>query len=142
MDEKYVIDTSVALKWFLNDESDTDKADLIQEAFLKQEIDLIAPPHFSYEFADALDKASRSNRIPAQEARQAFRDFLQIAIPIQIQDNSELLKTWDLQLSIKGRYYDMAFLELALNSNCKVITADVNFQSLDPQNIQLLSSLP
>jgi predicted nucleic acid-binding protein len=51
----YVIDASVALKWFLTEE-ESNGADVLFEAFLKGRTDLLAPDVLLLEVANALWK--------------------------------------------------------------------------------------
>lgn len=129
--ERYVIDSSVALKWFLGDESDTDKADLIQERFLLGQVELIAPPHFKYEFGFGLRKAVKAVpvRISDLDADEAFHDFLALGIRIEQQDDPELQTTWNLQSRLNSKFYDTAYVTLAKRLGCTWLTADYAFPS-------------
>jgi predicted nucleic acid-binding protein len=142
--ETYVIDCSVAFKWFLGDEPDTDKADLIQERFLLGQVELIAPPHFRYEFGHGLRRAARRIRINATDADQAFTDFLALGIRIESQGDSELQATWDLQTRLNSNFYDTAYVALAKRLGCKWLTADDAFPASHSEvsaSISLLNSI-
>lgn len=144
MPDKYVIDCSVALKWFLGDEADTDKADIIQERFLSGEIELVAPPHFKYEFGAGLRRAARRARIADADAEQAFRDFLALGIPIEHQDDAELQRVWTLAVVINYWFYDSAYVILAKRLGCRWLTADTAFpvsHSAVSANVLVLNAL-
>ena len=58
----YVIDSSVAFKWFVN-ETDSDKALEVHDDFLAGTHDLLAPDVFPAEMGHALTRAERQGRI-------------------------------------------------------------------------------
>lgn len=134
----------MAFKWFLGDEPDTDKADLIQERFLLGDVILIAPPHFSYEFGYGLRRAANMARISTADADGAFRDFLALGIRTESQDNGELQDTWNLQNQLHSKFYDTAYVVLAKRLGCTWLTADYAFPSSHPDvsgNVTPLNSI-
>jgi predicted nucleic acid-binding protein len=72
---KYVLDSSVALKWLLK-ETDSDKALRIRDDFRRQVHDLIAPDVVPVEVAHSLTTAKRQGRITAAEGRSHFSAHL------------------------------------------------------------------
>jgi predicted nucleic acid-binding protein len=60
---KYVLDSSVALKWALP-EPDTAKAVRLRNEYRSRTYELIAPDFFPIEVAHALTRAERQRRIP------------------------------------------------------------------------------
>jgi len=71
----YVIDASVALKWFLTEE-DSQGADVLFEGFLRGRTELLAPDVLLLEVANALWKqVVLLKRLRSQEVVSIFRDF-------------------------------------------------------------------
>ena len=73
---RYVIDASVATKWLLRDEPNTDLADLLLEDSREGRIDLLAPTQLRFEVASAVRNAVRARRLTAADGRGAIADFL------------------------------------------------------------------
>lgn len=73
----YVLDASVALKWFLP-EDDSDRARTLLARFLAEQDHLIAPDLIVSEFGHGLRKNFLGNRLTADDARAALADFLAV----------------------------------------------------------------
>jgi predicted nucleic acid-binding protein len=155
MAERLVIDATVAGKWFLKDplETDTDLADEILIALLAGDIEFHAPRIITYEVPGLLTRAcltrppgTGSARLTKDRAIQCVREFF--ALPIQIVDTTELESEAALELAVgysKG-FYDMTYIRLAQQLDCRWCTADRKvLQALAPgfptERVLLLSSL-
>jgi predicted nucleic acid-binding protein len=72
----YVVDASVALKWFLPG-PDSAAADFLLEKFLNDEVELLAPDLMLVEAASALSKRAMVRKeLSANEATLIYRDLL------------------------------------------------------------------
>src|SRR5881396_1408099 len=82
--EAYVLDASVALKWFLRlpDEPNTSEAIQLLEDFQEGRVGLLAPTVIRYEVGHALMRAYRRERITFEQARQALTEFLDLGVPV------------------------------------------------------------
>jgi predicted nucleic acid-binding protein len=119
----YVIDASVALKWFLREE-DSEGADILFDAFLLDKIRLLAPDVLLLEVANALWKqAVLLQRLRTQEASAIFHDFL--TLPLNLQATNPLASD-ALELAIRLRHpvYDTLYCAHALAHDCEFVTAD------------------
>jgi len=72
---KYVIDSSVAFKWFVS-EANSDKALLVRADFLNLKCELHAPDVFSVEMAHAFTRAERQGRMTIQAGADSLVDLL------------------------------------------------------------------
>ena len=78
----YVVDASVAVKWFLP-EPYQDKAKKLLRDFVNQDVQLLAPDLIVLEVGSALWKRSMVTRdISAEQARDAYRYFLALGLPL------------------------------------------------------------
>lgn len=119
----YVIDASVALKWFLREE-ESQGADSIFHAFLANKIELLAPDILVLEVANTLWKhAILGNQLRPEEARSIFHDFL--TLPLNLQESTSLA-TQALKMAVELRHpiYDTLYCALAKENDCEFITAD------------------
>lgn len=142
MPNKYVLDCSVALKWFLDDEDLTEEAELILVGFLKGDIELVAPSHLPYEFGFSLQRAViKTGKISEQDAKSAFKNFLDLNIRIEHQDAAELHSTWILNTQLSENFYDTAYVTLAKQVGCEWLTADGEFPSNRPEVLGFVKHL-
>ncbi len=118
--ESFVVDTSVAIKWIV-DEEDSDKAELLQGA------DMVAPALFRIEAGNVLRTLVAKQVLANDRAIDLFL-FLQTA-PVTIIDADELLerRALDLALAFKHPIYDCVYLALAERMDRRLITADRRF---------------
>lgn len=136
MPERFVLDTSVAIKWFLRDarEMDTEKADRVLEELWEGRVELHAPRLLIYEFCHVLTRACREStaqgrlRLEPQRLHQAIADFFALPIHFDHVDHEkpEAAARGASELAVRFHkgYYDMVFLRLAQHLHCPWLTAD------------------
>ena len=131
MAEPMVIDSSVAAKWFLEDESDTDLAENLLLAILAGDIEGYIPRVALYEVCHLLTKAclrpSKTQpgyRITTDRAARCIREFLDL--PLQKPDvtDHECLAAFEMATKYSKGHADMAFLWRAMQLDCQWCTAD------------------
>lgn len=116
-----VIDTSVALKWVL-DEPGSDAAVALHDQ------DLIAPSLWLVEAANALWRSARIGQLTTGEAAERFSELLNApvaSLPIE----PHLGSAFDLATAIGHPVYDCLYLALAVHHQTYVVTADRRFAS-------------
>jgi predicted nucleic acid-binding protein len=118
-----VIDASVALRWFLPDEAEGEKALELLEGYLNGRVSLICPALLGYEVLNGLIMAGRKGRIPKEIIETAFEGFLQLGIIIKdpFPSYSKLIR-YCLQATLTA--YDASYLVLAEAEKIPLITAD------------------
>jgi len=133
--DQYVVDASVAAKWFLNDETAVQEATDYLVRFLGDEILLHAPILLRYEFGNILTRAQREDGRPIDherslEALEIFQDY-----PITYHDlgKQALLETLTLANQLRCSFQDSSYFWLARSLNCRLLTADTKFvQNIPP----------
>ena len=118
--ESFVVDTSVAIKWIV-DEKGSDKAELLQGA------DMVAPALFRIEASNVLRTLVAKQVLANERAIDLFL-FLQTA-PVTIIDADELLerRALELALALELPIYDCVYLALAERMDRRLVTADSRF---------------
>lgn len=110
--ERLVIDSSVAIKWRLRDETELAQADAVQDDFVAGQIALLVPTLFDYEIGNILKVAVTRNRLSAVDAVLALADFKAINI-----ERHEFLpfqgRAFSLALQYQRSVYDASYLALA-----------------------------
>jgi len=117
----WVLDTSVALKWFFDEEYS-------QEAmiYLENPSQLFAPNYMLIEFDNVVAKNVRIGDLdpgPARLMRDAIRQ-----LPIQYRDVFKLVNSaFEIALQTRRALYDCFFLALAEELDERLLTADRRF---------------
>jgi predicted nucleic acid-binding protein len=140
---KYVLDSSVAVKWGLR-EIDSDKADALREDFRQAVHEFVSPDIFTVEAAHALTRAERQGRILVGQARPLVLDILTTP-PAFFPFQPLMLRAIDISSKMRIGVYDCLYVALAEREHCEFITADVrlvsNLQATFPF-IVALASMP
>jgi predicted nucleic acid-binding protein len=117
-----VLDVSIAVKWFLQDEGDDVSPKLLERVAAET---AYVPALFRWEIQSALISAERSNRIDAEDvdaALEALRD-----LPILVESPGERVFS-GLEMHLARHYdltpYDAAYLALAANRRLPLATLD------------------
>ena len=117
----YVLDASVAVKWFV-DEQGSEKARVLRDRYVEGQLDLAAPDLLKYEVANAL----RSHPI-------ADFDRLSLAKALDAVENYQFLTTpsreaWSIAVELTYASdisaYDGIYIGLSKALKCPLITAD------------------
>ncbi len=119
---KYVLDSSVALKWVLA-EIDSGKATRLRDDYKNAVNDLISPDIFTPEVANGLASAERQRRIGPGEAAQFLRDILRTA-PLIHPTPPLLTRAIEISLFTRQSVYDCIYLALAEVQGCEMVSAD------------------
>jgi predicted nucleic acid-binding protein len=122
---KYVLDSSVALRWVLA-EVESAKAVRLRNEYGNGVHDLVAPDIFPSEIANGLVSAERQSRIRTGEAAIFLHDVLRTA-PVLYDPSSLLIRAMEIALSTKKAVYDCLYLALAEAEGCELVTADDQF---------------
>ncbi len=119
---KYVLDSSVALKWVLP-EVDSHKALRLRDEYNNGIHELLSPDIFTPEVANGLVSAERSNRIKTGESALFLFDVVRSA-PVIVQTQPLLVRAMEIAIMSKQAVYDCAYLALAEREGCEFVTAD------------------
>ncbi|MBI4507702.1 MAG: type II toxin-antitoxin system VapC family toxin, partial [Chloroflexi bacterium] len=108
---QFVVDASVATKWYLNDEEFADEALKVLLDFQEERITLIAPEHIRYEVPSAIRNAIRTDRIDPEKAWEQVRLFLQLRIPV-VRTSAVIELGLHASLEYGCSFYDGLYLAL------------------------------
>mgnify|MGYP001565775022 FL=1 len=123
MEDRIVIDASVALKWQFKDEHETEQAIQMLIDFINGKIELISPNLFAYEIANAVNIAVIKERMSEKEGLDAINDILSIGVSLF--DFASLVeRSFRIARIYKRSVYDCAYLSLAEKEGCIIYTAD------------------
>jgi predicted nucleic acid-binding protein len=115
-----VIDASIAVKWVVEEEGTS------QALMLRKRAKLIAPELLVAECANILWKKVQREELSREEALLAAR-LLQIAEIELLPTRSLLESATRIALDLDHPAYDCLYLALAVESECRFVTADERF---------------
>lgn len=115
---KYILDSSVGLKFVLS-EKDSDKAlNLLDGGH-----SLLAPDVYCTEVAHVLSKLFRQGHLTERQARENYIDLLDTRPALKL--TTRLLpEAWEISLRTRCSIYDALYVALAEREQCEMITAD------------------
>jgi predicted nucleic acid-binding protein len=119
---KFVVDSSVALKWVLP-EVDSAKAVALRDHFRNGTHELLAPDIFAIEVAHALARAERRKIISRPEGTQKLIDVLG-TLPDLHPYLPLLARAFEIASAAHIGVYDCLYVALAEREACDFITAD------------------
>ena len=141
---KYIIDSSVAVKWVLAEKDDA-KARLIRDDFRKGTHQLFVPEVFTTELAHALTRAERQGRLTPGDALASFWTNVMTTPPQLVPSVPLSPRAIEISSQMRIGVYDCLYVALAEHEQCEFITADDrlvrNLQPMFPF-ILALSAIP
>ena len=133
-----VVDASVALKWYLQDEYGADQALYLLSEFVEGHLGLQAPALIDYEFINAMWVAGKTGRIGLDDRDAAVKNFLNIDIT-----RTGILEFYEAILTIATKYhrscYDAAYLALAETTGARFVTSDKKLFNSVQKNIKSIT---
>lgn len=119
----YVVDASVAVKWHLQDEQDTEYAAALLADFRERKVDLLAPAHLRSEVPSAIRNAVRARRLTPTQGGAAIAAFL--GWNVATVDSDALIEAgYDQAVRFGCSFYDGLYLALAERLGCPLVYAD------------------
>jgi predicted nucleic acid-binding protein len=121
----FVVDASVAVKWFLPAASETlrEEALALLSRYLKEDVRLLVPDLFWVECASVAWKAVRTNRLPKPAAEAAVSALIQYNFPT-FTTPTLLRDAFQIAADHGRSVYDSLYVALAMQTNSQLITAD------------------
>ncbi|MDM8561984.1 type II toxin-antitoxin system VapC family toxin [Candidatus Marithioploca araucensis] len=121
MKKIFVVDSSVAIKWYFP-EIHKEAA----ERLLKPNYHLHVPHLFLLEFINVVCKKRRRGEINAQESDFVINEIQQIPLEWH-NDRSVLTKAYEIANNTQRSLYDCLYINLAISLDCEMVTADLKF---------------
>jgi predicted nucleic acid-binding protein len=136
---KAVLDSSVALKWFLF-ELDSARALELRDGYLKSAHELLVPDVFPIEIGHALAKAERRKILTPPLGSENLADLLAILPTVHL-SIPLLPRAYEIASAFRIGLYDCLFVALAERERCELVTADqkliANLQTAFPFIVSL-----
>lgn len=120
----YILDTSVAVKWFVADEIDTTRALILRDQLLNNECKITIPDLLVYELANALRYNPYFTR---DDTLAAVNSIFLMGLIIKQINGLITTKAIDLAHKLEITVYDSYFLAMSEAEKADLITADEKF---------------
>ena len=123
MPEPVCVDASLALMLLLPHDL-TRQVEALWQAWIEEEIEVVAPPLFFPEVTSVLRESVYFSRILAEEGEDAFSAFMSLGV--RAVDTADLQpRAWDLaKQHHRPRAYDAQYLAVATALGCELWTGD------------------
>lgn len=125
---RYVLDASVAIKWYLPDESNATEANELFTDFFTGQIELVAPDHINYEISNVLATAVRRGRVTGTLARDSLLEFLSLPVG-RVGGERLALQAYDLARTYDCAAYDGLYLALSSRLTIPLVHADTRLSN-------------
>lgn len=119
--KQYILDTSVAVKWFTREEKDSAKALMLREQLLKGLCAITIPDLLLYEIANAL---KYNPKFSAKDVKDALDSILTMGIEIREIEGLILNEAIEIAFKLKVTTYDAYFIALSRREKKPLLTAD------------------
>lgn len=123
MKNSIVVDASVALKWFFEDEADVDSARVLLGQWAEGGIGFTVPAHWPLEVLNGIRSAVLKKRVDAKRALEIADDFLKLGIGTTDigAHSAQIFRT---AVDLGRTTYDAAYVVLAERTGLELITGD------------------
>jgi len=122
----FVLDASLALQWFLEDEADRKYSlQVLSKLNTKR---AVVPVLWFYEVGNGLLMAQRRKRITRQQVESFLEHLRKLPIDAIDQTPSEILKFPELAQQYALTNYDAAYLALASSNHIPLATTDIELR--------------
>jgi predicted nucleic acid-binding protein len=119
---RLVIDSGVAVKWFVSEAQSADAA-RIRDAYDRSALTLLAPDFFVVEFGNVIWKKQVFQGLDPADAQTAVSGIRAVAI-LYTRSADLLDDAYRLAVAHRRTVYDSLYLALALREGCPFVTAD------------------
>ena len=121
--ERFVLDCSVAVAWFFEDEF-SEYSERVRQALLNKGVVAVTPSIWPAEVSNVLFQAERRKRINAEQVNQAVRVLSQLPIDVDYLPLGSMGHVLRLCRTHTLTSYDALYLELALRGNMPLASED------------------
>jgi predicted nucleic acid-binding protein len=116
----FVLDASVAAKWF-NIEESSDTATQVKDAHVRGDLELAAPSHLVYEVGNSI---WMNSQLTTDDAREAVASILQLGIFMLPPSTSRASRAMEIARLNRTTFYDASYLQAAEELKATLLTAD------------------
>lgn len=133
----FVLDASVAVKWYVPEEG-RERALRLRQDYMDEKIDLIAPNLIFYEVGNAVRFHPGAT---AREVGEAVRGLRGMQVAVQNMTDTVVDSATEIAFTENITFYDAVYLAIAENVGVKFVTADKKLYEQIKKRKNLISLL-
>ena len=114
----FVVDASVAVKWYLPEPHSADADRLLAGAYR-----LLAPDLIVSEVGNILWKRTMRSELSVSKAKSIMAAFAELPLTL-LPANALAENAMTIAFALKRTFYDSIYLALAMTADCSLVTAD------------------
>lgn len=118
-----IIDSSVALKWYLKTEEYRNQAQSLLGQYIEGELEFIMPELWLYEMVNAFRSNVKSKKITTKLAKRYINEVMDLN-PILVNFSSIMEESFNLANKLDISVYDASYIALAKKQKYPFYTAD------------------
>lgn len=122
--KKYILDTSVVVKWFSREEKDSEKALLLRDQLLEGICAIIIPDLLVYELANTL---KYNPNFSAKDVKDSLDSIFNMGIEIKEVDSLTINEAIEIAFRRDIKVYDAYFIAMSIRERKPLLTADYKF---------------
>lgn len=135
-----ILDTSVAVKWFLLDEQNREEAKILLQRH-QEEKDTIIIPHLL--FLEIVNTFTTKRAIPQKVGEELIIRLYDLKLQIYYPTQEDIIETFRLAKKYHTTVYDMLYAVIAKKLKTILVTADKKFvESIKFSYVKFLADLP
>lgn len=122
--DAWVVDASVAAKWYLRDEEHAAPSLALLRSYQNGVAALTAPHFIRYEVARSLLRAGQEARLSEEDVGYQLEHFLGLRIHMEEDPDSRLFAAQAFSRTLRVGFCDALYLALAQEAGFRFVTAD------------------
>ena len=138
--KKVVLDASVILKWYLQDEEHGEKALSLLNQYVSGELDILAPTLLEYEVINGLTLAQKRGKIREEKILAAIEGFVDLQITLK-RFSAFYSRAMHYCRVYNRSAYDASYLAMADEEGLPMITADEGLYRAVKKNLKWIKWL-
>jgi predicted nucleic acid-binding protein len=129
---RYVIDASVIVKWFI-EENGSENAESIRVAFVSGDMELVCPHLLQFEVLNALKYSGLFTKAELSTAAESLANY---PFSFHALKNDAQAKMIELAMDHDLSIYDASYLALAIVNGTNLVTADEKIEKKLPTSLK------
>ena len=122
--EAWVVDASVATKWYLQDEDWADEARALWNRYEERHLEIFAPHVSRHEVGNSINVAAWLGRISGEQAWPHIENYLRSGISLERDPDWLLKQAAAVGLTYRISFYDATYIALAEHLGTNFVTDD------------------
>lgn len=135
-----IIDASVALKWFFENEDDQDKANILLQNIRDGKLQLVVPDIWWYEITNVFRSSIKSGKMSLKNVKMHLKDLRELNL-VTVDFISIMDLTCQIAVKLDISVYDASYVVLAKSQKYPFYTADKKLLDKIPSSYKWVKNI-